>query len=479
MMSEYEASIGMECHAELLTHSKMFCSCANEFGGEPNTRCCPVCLGMPGSLPVPNEAAVQHAIRAAMALNCDIAGAIRFVRKSYTYPDLPKGYQISQYEDPIGTDGFLDVTAAGDTVRVRIRRVHIEEDTGKLLHTAGPDSLVDLNRSGVPLIEIVTEFPPDIHTAAHARAFVAQLRAVLTYLGVCDGKMEQGSLRCEPNVSVRRQGAPDLGVKTEIKNLNSFRAVERGIEHEVQRQIALIESGQPVRQETRGWSEERQETFLQRVKEEEQEYRYFPEPDLPEMDIPAEWISALRKSMPDMPEERRRRFETDLGLSTYDAGLLTDSRALADYFEATVRASGDAKAAANWIMGDLTRLLNASGLGIETSPITSQRLAELIQLISSGTISGKIAKTVLEQMFQTGQPASAIVEAEGLSAIKDRTAIRDLARAVFEENPGVVADIKERGQTQKRAFLIGQVMRASRGKADPGAVNQIVDELLV
>ncbi|HZP81185.1 MAG TPA: Asp-tRNA(Asn)/Glu-tRNA(Gln) amidotransferase subunit GatB [Chthonomonadaceae bacterium] len=479
-MPEYEPVIGMECHAELLTESKMFCGCKNEFGGEPNTRCCPVCTGMPGSLPVMNKKAVEHVIRTALALHCEINRNARFDRKNYFYPDLPKGYQISEYDNPIGVKGWLDIEVDGKTTRVHIRRVHLEEDTGKLLHIPGDDeeSFVDLNRSGVPLMEIVTDFPPDIHSAEEARAYLMQLRAILTYIGVCDGKMEEGSLRCEPNVSVRVKGSDTYGTKTEIKNLNSFRAVQRGIEYEVQRQIGLLERGERIVQETRGWSEAKQATFSQRSKEVEQEYRYFPEPDLVPLQISDEWIAEIKATMPELPDARKTRFIEQYGLPAYDAAFLTETRALADYYEAVAKDSGDPKAASNWVMGDLSRLLNASGTDIADCPLPPQNLAAMIRLIADGTISGKIAKSLIEEMVTTGRDPVAIVEEKGWKTIKDTGAIIALVEKVMTDNPNIVVDIKEKGLVQKKGFLVGQVMKASQGKADPQEVNRLIDERL-
>jgi len=479
-MPEYEPVIGMECHAELLTESKMFCGCRNEFGGEPNTRCCPVCMGMPGALPVMNKRAVEHVIRTALALNCTINPHAKFDRKNYFYPDLPKGYQISEYDVPIGVAGWLDVEVNGATKRVHIRRVHLEEDTGKLFHSPGDnrESFVDLNRSGVPLMEIVTEFPPDIHSADEARAYLVKLRAILTYIDVCDGKMEEGSLRCEPNVSIRVAGSETFGTKTEIKNLNSFRAVHRGIEYECERQAELLESGEPIIQETRGWSEARQATFSQRSKEVEQEYRYFPEPDLVPLHITDDWIERVRAELPELPNARRQRFISEYGLSPYDADQLTETRAQADYFESAVRIAGDAKSVANWMMGDLTRLLNASSLELPDSPVPAANLATMIKRIADGTISGKIAKALIEEMFETGGAPDSIIEARGWKTIRDAGAVAAIVEKVFAENAQVVADIKEKGLVQKRAFLVGQVMKASQGKADPGEVNRLIDQML-
>jgi len=477
-MPEYEPVVGMECHAELLTASKMFCGCRNEFGGEPNTRCCPVCLGMPGSLPVMNRKAVEHVILTSLALNCTINPDAKFDRKNYFYPDLPKGYQISEYDIPIGVNGWLDIEVSGETKRIHIRRVHLEEDTGKLFHVIGDESYVDLNRSGVPLMEIVTEFPPDIHSSDEARAYLVKLRSILTFIGVCDGKMEEGSLRCEPNVSIREKGSGTFGTKTEIKNLNSFRAVQRGIEYEVERQALLLDRGERVVQETRGWNDAKQQTFSQRSKEVEQEYRYFPEPDLVPLKISDAWIAQVRASMPELPDARRARFQSEYGLPANDAAQLTENRAIADYFETATKLCGDPKVAANWITGDLARLLNTDGREIATSPISAEHLSGMIQLMADGTISGKIAKTLIEEMYATGRPPVEIVEEKGWKTMKDTSALLTIVEKVFTDNPNIVADIRERGLVQKRGFLVGQVMKFSQGKADPQDVNRLIDEKL-
>ncbi|MBC7529403.1 MAG: Asp-tRNA(Asn)/Glu-tRNA(Gln) amidotransferase subunit GatB [Chthonomonadaceae bacterium] len=477
-MPDYEPVVGMECHAELLTKSKMFCGCKNEFGGEPNTRCCPVCLGMPGSLPVMNKTAVEHVMRTALALNCTVAPVAKFDRKNYYYPDLPKGYQISEYDFPIGVGGWLDIEVNGEIKRISIRRVHLEEDTGKLFHALGNDSYVDYNRSGVPLMEIVTEFPPDIHSADEGAAYLKKLRAILTFIGVCDGKMEEGSLRCEPNVSVREIGSETFGTKTEIKNLNSFKAVQKGIDFEVARQVGCIERGERIAQETRGWNDAKQETFSQRSKEVEQEYRYFPEPDLVPLSIDEAWIANIRETLPELPDARRARFVTEYNLPVYDATLLTDTRALADYFEVSAKASTDPKVVANWTMGDLTRLLNADGKDISACPISAQNLARMVDLISDGTISGKTAKSLIEEMYVTGDAPDPIIEEKGWKTVKDTGALKAIVLEVFAKNENIVADIKEKGLVQKRGFLVGQVMKVSGGKFDPKDVNAAIDEQL-
>ena len=473
-MADYEASIGMEVHAELLTRSKMFCGCRNAFGGEPNTRCCPVCLGLPGSLPVMNRTAVEHVMRTALALNCTINDDARFDRKNYFYPDLPKGYQISQYDRPIGVNGWLDISMNGIATRVRIRRVHLEEDTGKLVHVGSGETEVDFNRSGVPLMEIVTEFPPDMHTAEEAREYLTRLRSILTYIGVSDGKMEEGSLRCEPNLSVRIAGAESYGTKTEIKNLNSFRAVYRGIDYEIQRQINILESGRKVAQETRGWNEARGETFPQRSKEVEQEYRYFPEPDLVPLRISEAWIDDIRATMPELPDAARARFIADYGLPEYDADILTQTRASAMFFEEAARVSGDPKSVSNWMMGDMARLLNASNQEISQTRISPGYLATLIGLIADGAVSGKMAKGIFDEMFETGADPKSLAEKHG-PQISDTTALRGIIDRAIEENRPVY-DALVKGDEKKFGFLVGQIMRMSQGKANPQEANRLLKE---
>ena len=477
-MTTYEPVIGMECHAELLTQSKMFCGCANEFGGAPNTRTCPVCLGLPGSLPTMNRQAVALVLRTALALNCAISRDCLFARKNYFYPDLPKGYQISQYDDPIGVGGYLDITLEdGGTKRVHIRRVHLEEDTGKLIHAGGNESEVDYNRSGVPLMEVVTEFPPDLFSADEARAYLEKLRSILIYLGVSDGKMEEGHLRAEPNLSIRPVGTEGVGVKTEIKNLNSFKSVYKGIEYEVERQSGLLNDGEAVRQETLGWNDLRGETYHMRFKEEEQEYRYFPEPDLVPLHFEDASIDAARSALPELPDAKRERFAAQYGLRPYDAAILTSSRPLADYYEAAARTGADPKAVANYVTGDLARLLNASGQEIGDTKVTPDNLGALLALRDSGKITNVIAKAVLEEMWSTGQSAQEIVDAKGLAVVSDESAIEAEVDKVVAANPDVVAKIKA-GNDKSKGFLTGQVMKAMRGQARPDVVNRVLDARL-
>lgn len=494
MTGAWETNIGMEVHAELLTESKMFCSCRNTFGGEPNTRCCPVCLGLPGALPVINRQAVEHVIRTALALHCTISPVTRFDRKNYLYPDLPKGYQISQYDQPIGANGWLDIEAEGITRRVHIRRVHLEEDTGKLMHLADQpgspsaaeprrrgappptgrhESAVDYNRSGVPLMEIVTEFPPDMRSAAEARAYLVALRSLLTYIGVSDGRMEQGSLRCEPNVSVRPQGAERFGTKTEIKNLNSLRAVYRGIEYEVGRQIAILEAGGAVTQETLGWNDARQQTVLQRSKELEQEYRYFPEPDLPPIHVDEAWLGRIRSSLPELPEQARARLMRDHGIGTHEADWLTQTPVYAGYFSRAVAEGASPADAASWMMGDLARLLNASGTDLADAKVAPEDLAKLLAMVAKGDISGKMAKGFLERMFETGASPADLAAQEG-GQISDGAALQGLIDRVILEQ-GEVWNAILAGDDRKLTFLMGQIMKASRGKANPQETRRLLN----
>ncbi|MBC8103748.1 MAG: Asp-tRNA(Asn)/Glu-tRNA(Gln) amidotransferase subunit GatB [Cytophagales bacterium] len=477
--TEYEVKVGMECHAELLTQSKMFCGCRNEFGGEPNTRTCPVCLGLPGSLPVFNKAAVEQVLRTALALHCEISLHTIFHRKNYFYPDLPKGYQISQYgSTPIGVNGYLEIEKADGSVKqIRITRVHLEEDTGKSIHSDGAGySVMDYNRSGVPLMEIVTAFPPDIESGEEARLYAEALRSVLLYLNVSDGRMEQGSLRAEPNPSIRPVGSEMFGVKTELKNLNSFRAVQRGVEYEAQRQAAEIEAGRVVIQATYGWDEEKGVTVLQRLKEVEQEYRYFPEPDLIPIDFDTEYIESVRASLPELPLARTRRLREQYELPAADALQLVSDRATADFFEESAKAAKDAKAVANWLLGDLTRLANAAGTPVSETPVTAAALADLVNLIVAGTITGKIAKQVIEEMFVSGKTASQVVADLGLT-VSGADEVAGIVAGVIAANPDVVAKIKG-GNEKSRGFLVGQVMKAAKGRARPDDINRLMEEAL-
>ncbi len=477
----YEAVIGLEVHAELLTQSKMFCGCAvvESTQAAPNTYVCPVCAGLPGSLPVINERAVDYALRVALALNCAIPAVNVFARKNYFYPDLPKGYQISQYELPLGVNGWLEIETSAGPRRVRIRRVHLEEDTGKLFHSAEPGSglsehsLVDLNRAGVPLLEIVTE--PDLRSAEEVRAYGVQLRAVLRYLGVNSGDMEKGVIRFEPNISVRPAGSDELRTRTELKNLNSFRALERGTQYEIERQTQVWESGGQVRQETLGWSEAEGRTLPQRGKEQAHDYRYFPEPDLPPLALAPEQVARARAALPELPAARRARFVADYGLSRYDAELLVEEPAVADYFERAVAAQPaeqrSPKALANWITGELFRLMNQAGQELTQVTIAPAQLAELAGLVAAGALNLNTAKGVLEAMYRTGRPAREIVAEQGLAQVSDTGEIERLVASVLAANPGELATYLG-GKTSLEQWFFGQVMRQLRGRGNPLVIRQ-------
>jgi aspartyl-tRNA(Asn)/glutamyl-tRNA(Gln) amidotransferase subunit B len=474
-MPEYEPVIGMEVHAELLTQSKMFCDCSADFGGAPNSRVCPVCLGLPGALPVANRKAVEYVMRTALALNCEINEYSIFHRKNYFYPDMSKNYQISQYDFPIGKHGWIDLTVNGEAKRVRIRRVHLEEDTGKLTHIGGNESLVDYNRCGLALMEIVTE--ADIHSADEAREYLVRLRAILTFLGVNDGKMEEGSLRCEPNISVRAKGTEMLGTKTELKNLNSFRAVYRGIDYEAQRQIDVLNDGGKIIQETRRWDDSRGVTASMRVKEFEQEYRYFPDPDLIPMDLSKEWVEEQRSALPELPDQMKTRFMSEFGLSAYEAENLTDSRAFAEYFEETAKLFPDAKAVSNWMMSEFMKSLNAAGIDITESKVKPSDLANMLKMIADGTISGKIAKSVFDEMSTTGKAPQEIVKSKGMTQITDEVELYPVVDQVIAENQDAVQKIMN-GDEKAIGFLVGQIMKYTQGRANPGVVNRLLRDRL-
>jgi aspartyl-tRNA(Asn)/glutamyl-tRNA(Gln) amidotransferase subunit B len=471
-----EAVIGLEVHAELLTRSKIFCGCSAAFGTPPNTNVCPVCLGMPGVLPVLNRRVVEFAIRAGLATNCDIAPHSRFARKNYFYPDLPKGYQISMYEQPLCVNGWLEIVVDGETKRVRLTRIHMEEDTGKNIHDAQvAGSLVDFNRGGVPLLEIVSE--PDLGSAAEAGAYLRALRSILQYLEICDGNMEEGSFRCDANVSVRPIGSSTLGTKVEIKNMNSFRNVERAITYELGRQARAVGAGERLVQETRLWDVEREETRPMRSKESAHDYRYFPEPDLLPLAVPQPWVDEVRASMPELPAVRRRRFERDHALSAYDADVLTQRKDVADFFEAAVAAGGNPKETANWITTEVLRIVREEKLDdalvIRDWPLTPSQLATLARLVERGTINRNTAKGLLPRLLRTGADPEALVAAEGLAQVSDRGALEHAVDEVLATHPEQVEQFRG-GRDRVIGFLVGQVMKSTGGKANP----QLVQELL-
>jgi aspartyl-tRNA(Asn)/glutamyl-tRNA(Gln) amidotransferase subunit B len=479
-MKDYEVVIGLEVHAQLLTASKMFCGCSTTFGGEPNTRTCPVCQGMPGTLPVINRRAVEFGIRTAQALGCRVNALNRFARKHYYYPDMPKNYQISQYEEPLAEHGSLEIEVDGGSRAVGIQRVHLEEDVGKLVHEGSletaPSSQVDFNRAGVPLMEIVSK--PDMRSSAEAAAYLRTLRAILVYLEVCDGNMEEGSLRCDANISLRPRGSSDFGTKVEIKNMNSFRNVQHALDFEVKRQARALEDGERIVQETRLWDPDRGQTVSMRSKEHAHDYRYFPEPDLPPLEVSPRWVDEVRASLPELPAARRRRLARQYELSSYEADLLTQGRGLADYFEEVARTFPRPKIVANWVLNELLREVPGDDdKAIATCPIPPRHLAGLLTLIDDGTISGKIAKDVFEKMFRSGQDAPAIVSREGLHQVADAGAVSAVVDQVLSAHPKVVDDWKN-GKKAAMGFLVGQVMKATGGRANPALVNSVLAEKL-
>ncbi|WP_422658305.1 Asp-tRNA(Asn)/Glu-tRNA(Gln) amidotransferase subunit GatB [Paenibacillus sp. EC2-1] len=474
--SKYETVIGLEVHVELHTNSKIFCGCSTEFGAPPNTHTCPICLGHPGVLPVLNRQAVEYAIKAAMALNCTIGDVSRFDRKNYFYPDSPKAYQISQNDQPIGLNGWIDIEVDGKTKRIGITRLHLEEDAGKLTHVdGGYASLVDFNRVGTPLVEIVSE--PDISSPEEAKAYLEKIRAIMQYCDVSDVKMEEGSLRCDANISLRPWGQKELGTKAELKNMNSFRGVQRGLEYEEYRQAETLDEGGVIVQETRRWDEAQGKTLSMRGKEQAHDYRYFSDPDLVTVRISDEWKETVRATIPELPDARKARYTSEYGLPDYDAGVITASKPLADFFEDSLNYTKDAKSVANWIMGDLMGYLNANNLELSQVKITGQGLGEMIGLIEKGTISSKIAKTVFKAMLETGKLPQAIVEEQGLVQISDEGAIKAIVEQVVAANPQSVEDYKA-GKQKAIGFLVGQVMKESKGKANPALANQLLVDVL-
>ena len=472
----FETVIGVEVHAQLRTNSKMFCGCGTTFGLSANSQTCPVCLGLPGSLPVINRTAVEMAVRAGLALNCTITANNRFARKNYFYPDLPKGYQISQYEDPICQYGWIEIAGGDKAKRIHIRRAHLEEDAGKNIHETGTSgSRVDLNRAGTPLLEIVTE--PDLRSADEVVAYLKGLRDILMYLDVCDGNMEEGSFRCEPNLSLRPSGQKEFGTKVELKNLNSFKYVKDAVDYEIKRQTKVLNEGGKIRQETRLWNIERGETAVMRSKEEAHDYRYFPDPDLVPLSLDKEWVEGFRVNLPELPAVRTKRFVSDYGLPEYDATILTASKGMADYFEACAKRFPQPKIVSNWVMGELMRELNNSGTDISASPVTPERLVSLLQMVDKGTISLKVARETFPELYSSGKTPEQIVQEKGLMQVSDEGAIEQIIAEVLSKNPAQVAQFKE-GKQQVLGFLVGQVMKASGGKANPGKVNELLKKRL-
>lgn len=476
MNSRYEVVIGLEVHVQLTTKTKIFCGCSTAFGQSPNSQTCPVCLGLPGALPVLNRQVVEYAIKTGLATNCQIAPRSIFARKNYFYPDLPKGYQISQFELPICEHGWLDIeTQESGSKRVGITRIHMEEDAGKLLHNDNNSSAVDLNRACTPLLEVVSE--PDMRSANEAIAYLKQLHQIVVYLGVCDGNMEEGSFRCDANVSIRPWGQEQLGTRAELKNLNSFRFIKQAIEYEVERQIDVIEDGGRVVQETRLFDADSGITRSMRGKEEAHDYRYFPDPDLLPLQVSDKWISEVRNSLPELPAVKLQRYQDEFGLPEYDAGVLSADRAIAEYFEALVRLFDHPKTCSNWVMGEVLGALKEENMTIDQCPVSPDLLAGILKRIDDSTISGKIAKTVFEEAWKTGKSADQIIEEKGLKQVTDTGAIESIVDEVIAANPDQVAEYRS-GKDKLMGFFVGQVMKASKGKANPGMANQLLKKKL-
>jgi aspartyl-tRNA(Asn)/glutamyl-tRNA(Gln) amidotransferase subunit B len=473
---DFEAVIGIEVHAHLNTNTKLFCSCSTGFAAEPNHHVCPVCLGFPGVLPVLNRKAVEFVIKTCLAMHCEVPPMSRFARKNYYYPDLPKAYQISQYELPIGVNGWLEIQVGGKWKKIRIHRIHLEEDAGKLVHEeGGTGSLCDYNRTGIPLMEIVTE--ADVKSSDEAVAYLTALHTILQYLGVCEGNMEKGEMRCEPNISVMPVGSKEWGTKTELKNLNSFRAVQRGIDFEISRQIDAIEHGDKIVQETRRWDDATQATQSMRSKEHAHDYRYFPDPDLVPVEIEASVIERIRGEVPELPYERMRRFIEQYGIPEYDADVLTAAKPLADYYEKVVSLFKDAKQVSNWIMTELLGSLNEKGITIAECPVSAEIFAGLLDLISKGTINARIGKDVFKEMFESGKTAEAIINDKDLNQVSDEGELTAIVEKVIAENPGPVEDFRN-GKEKAIGFLVGQIMKQTKGKANPAVVNKLLKDKL-
>ena len=471
----YELVVGLEVHCQLSTNSKAFCGCSTEFGKPANTNVCPVCLALPGALPVLNRRVIEDAVKLGLATDCTIARQSILARKNYFYPDLPKGYQISQYEEPVCSEGTVHVDTDEGRREIRLVRIHVEEDAGKSIHDIGDDTFIDVNRCGVPLLEIVSY--PDIRSAKEASAYLQKLRQIVKYLGISDGNMEEGSLRCDANVSVRLNGAEEYGTRTEIKNMNSFKSVEKAIEYEAQRHIDVLESGGKIVQETRLWDADKQETRSMRGKEFAHDYRYFPDPDLVPVQIDDAMLESLKLELPEFPEARAERFVREFGIPGYDAGVLTAEREVADYFEEVVRCCGDAKAASNWVMGEVLRTLKENNIPVALFSVSPERLGGLIGLVAGGKISNTIAKQVFERMLETGDDAKAIVEEEGLAQVSDTAEIERVVQDILEANPGQVDQYRS-GKTRIFGFFVGQCMKAMKGKANPVVVNEILKQTL-
>ena len=472
MAKQYETVIGLEVHVELATKTKIFCGCSTAFGGAPNTHTCPVCTGMPGSLPVLNKKVVEFALKAGLAANCQIHQYCKFDRKNYFYPDNPQNYQISQLYLPICHDGWVEIETSAGKKKIRIHEMHMEEDAGKLIHDEWEDcSLVDYNRSGVPLIEIVSE--PDMRSAAEARAYMEKLRAYLQYTGVCDGKMQEGSMRCDANISIMPVGSKEFGTRAEIKNLNSFKALERAIEYEVERQKEILEDGGHVVQETRTWDDAQGMTFSMRSKEEAHDYRYFPEPDLAPIIIEKEWVEKAKSELPELPDARKARLMNEKGLDDYSAELIVADKKMAEYFDAAAAETDDAKGVANWILGDVSAYLNSNSCGIGDFPVSPAHLGQMVALIKKGVLSSKLAKKVFAEMLKKDEAPADLVKKLGLEQVSDEGAIQAMVDEAIAANPQSVADYKA-GKDKAIGFLVGQVMKKSRGKANPGMVNKLI-----